>query len=257
MSLSDSIQKHLVQRGEEGKKPRFWSEIEVQISNLPTSTLEGLPVSTSLQFSEGVLKLQVGLSSDEPARILDQCVQLMNVQEVCQFRVKDSSGAWAALQIALVNIFTEVARVPFWEPQQLLQASNTLRELGVSLYKEKRIADSFHAFSQAVKLVIPIEVKLNKELSGESGVSSREKIALRNECRARIASLYCNLAACHLEKGNHENVLYLCDQVLERSPEDVKAIYRKSSSLIGNPDLCFFANADLYAIYLFRSKEIC
>ena len=233
-SLSDSIQKHLVRSGEKGKKPRFWSEIEAQITNLPSNTLQELPASTSLRFTDGVLKFQVGLSCDEPTRILDQCVQLMDVQEVSQFRVKDSSGAWAALQIALVNIFTEVPRLPFWEPQQLLQVSNTLRELGVSLYKEKRVVDSFHAFSQAVKLVIPIEVKLNKELSGEASNSSQEKIALRSECKARIASLYCNLAACHLEKGNHEDVLYLCDQVLERNPEDVKAIYRKSSSLIGN-----------------------
>lgn len=232
-SLSDSIQKHLVESGDSGKKPVFWSEIEVQISNVSASALEELPVSTTVQFSEGGLKLRVGLSSDESTRILETCVQLMNVREVSQFRVKDNNGGWAALQIALLDVLTEVPRLPFWEPQELLKASCTLRELGVTLFKEKRIADSFHAFSRALKLIVPIEVKLNKELSGESSSPSQEKLALRDECKSRIASLYCNLAACHLDKGNHEDVLYLCEQALERNPADVKAMYRKSSSLLG------------------------
>jgi len=100
----------------------------------------------------------------------------------------------------------------------LLSVIKDLKNRGVVLYQQKDIINSFNAFSQALKLAIPVEVKFNQNES---------------EIVCVVASLYNNLAACHLERNNYHQVVELCDQVIVRNPNDIKAVYRKSSALMG------------------------
>ena len=233
--LKKDFLKKIIVKGNEGQRPRFWSQVNVKISKFPQdSDLEeqiSLPSESSSE--EEFSGLRIGVPQDEWSRIVDICLLLMDEYEVSQFRTKTRDGGWIRFQIHLISIVHQPLLVPFWEVPEVMDVSKQLKELGISLYRDNRSIDSFHLFSRALKLVLPIEVRLTKQLADNAENKDEEKELWKKEISLQVTSLYNNLAACQLANENYSYVLHLCDQALERNQSDPKTVYRKVSALIG------------------------
>ncbi|KAI9563336.1 hypothetical protein GHT06_010797 [Daphnia sinensis] len=208
IQLKDGLLKKIIQKGIEGKRPRFWSEVMGKVIKFPTDSEQ----ENSLPFpeenaTENLSLFRIGVANDEWTRILELCIQLMDEGEA--------------------------PTLPNWDREEVIKVSKQLKEQGISLHREKQIIDSFYFFGRALKLLIPLEVRLTHELARNPENKDEETIRLKGEITSLVASMYNNLAACQLAEAHYRHVIYLCDQVLERTPTDVKAIYRKASALFG------------------------
>jgi len=218
--LAPGLEKKVIQAGIRGNRPRFWSEVEISV--------DGTPSPEPLLPSGDCTKVCIGLSLDESSRTLHTALQLMDEGEVSHFRAKKSDDSWTIFKLHLLRIIELKPPLDCWDSEEVQRVAGQLKDQGISLFREKRIVDSFHLFSRSLKLVLPLEVRLKTPKSVETNID------FEREIRQFVSSLYNNLAACQLEKKNYASALYLCDQVLERNPNEVKAIYRKATALNGN-----------------------
>jgi len=217
LQLSPNLLKFVEKKGRRGQRPRFGDHVEI---------LTTLSINES---EKGIQQLQIGYGLSELSRLLDASALSMDEDEVSKFRAQLSSGEDINYEVNLTRIVSQLPHVYQWESSQLLSTIKHFKEQGVALYREKDIVNSFHAFSRALKLAIPVEVKYNQEAASPN---AQEVCQSKTEILGLIASLYNNLSACHLEQKNFSQVVELCDQAMKRTPNDVKAIFRKSSALI-------------------------
>jgi FK506-binding protein 4/5 len=104
-------------------------------------------------------------------------------------------------------------------PEDLIYLASQLKSEGVQLYKEKRMNDAFSKFSKACKFLILIDSR-----DTESSVLEQ-----RNQL---LATLYSNLAGCHVVSKNWNDAIWLCDKVLLIQKSNVKALFRRGISYI-------------------------
>lgn len=226
--LKKDFSKKVILNGNEGKRPRFWSEVDGKICK----TIVDSTTLCSENWEE-FSKLRIGMASDEWSRLIETCLQLMNEGEVSEFRARTLEGKSIEFQINLINIVSQPALLPYWEVSEVIQVSKQMKDLAVLLHKEKKTIDSYYLFSRALKTLLPVEIKLTKQLANDAEKKDETKELLKENVTTTVASLYNNLAACQLLEANFGYALQLCDQALERTPSDLKAIYRKASALIG------------------------
>lgn len=230
--LNDDLSKKIIHKGTLGNRPHFWSEVELKFVRCSLESDILPPVLCS--SSEDCVRVRVGKACDEWSRILNVSIQLMDEGELSLFRAKSGDGTLIEFQLNLVTIVSQALLLPLWEVPNMIEVGHELKNLGVTLHKEKRTVDSFHLFAQALKILLPAEVRLTQQVAANSENVDEQARIWKEEITPTISSLYSNLAACQLEKGNYDMVLHLCDNALERNPSDSKAIYRKASALIGN-----------------------
>lgn len=192
------MEKKVIRAGSRGKRPRFWSQVEVEAS------------------LAGHVELRIGEGSDKWARWVDTALQLMDEGEESRFRVRIDEDSTATFDLHLIRIISLSFPLDSWSPDDVLRVAEALKDRGVSLHKAGRITDSFHHFSRALRLVLPLEERHSERFRG------------------LISSLYNNLAACQLDQSHFPQALYLSGQALERRSSDVKALYRKASALSSN-----------------------
>lgn len=219
IQLTPDLLKLIEKKGRRGRRPQFGDHVEIQ------TTL------SIANFDEGIAQLQIGYGLSESLRLIESSVLSMDEGEVSQFRAQLSSGGSDNYEINLIRIVSHLPHVSKWESSELLLAIQHFKERGVTLYRERDIVNSFYAFSRALKLAIPAEVKYNWETANSK---VHEACKSQMEIVGLVTSLYNNLGACHLEQKNYSQAVELCDQAIKRNPNDVKAIFRKSSALIGN-----------------------
>lgn len=232
--LKKDFSKKVISGGTKGKRPRFWSEVDGRLRRIPLDS-ELVEATSPIDLSpwQEFFKLRIGVTNDEWSRIVDTSLQLIDEGEVSEFRAKMRDGTLIGFQLHLIKIVSQAQLLPFWEVSQVVEVSRELKQLAVSLFKEKKTIDSFYLFSRAVKTLIPVETLLARQLAVNSENKDETTEHTKKEITAIVASLYSNLAACQLLESNYEHVLHLCDQALNRDPSDLKAIYRKGSALIG------------------------
>lgn len=228
--LKKDLSKKIIVKGSEGQRPRFWSQVNGKITKFLQDSEE---IAVQSGPSEEFSGLRIGVAQDEWSRIVETCLQLMDEGEVSQFRTKMRDGVWIGFQIHIINIVLQPLLIPYWEMSEVIDVSKQLKITGISLYRDKRTIDSFHVFSRALKLVLPVESRLDKHIADNLEKKDEERDVLKKEISLLVASLYNNLAACQLANENYDHVLHLCNQALERNPSDAKTIYRKVSALIG------------------------
>ncbi|KAK4025800.1 FK506-binding protein-like [Daphnia magna] len=234
IQLKEGLLKKIIQKGKEGKRPRFWSEVTGKLIKFPLgSNQDNSVLLPEENTTENLSLFRIGVAHDELTRILELCIQLMDEGEVSQFRAKTRNGEWIEFQLYLYEIVSQAPPMPDWDRSEVIRVSKQLKEKGVSLHRGKQIIDSFYFFGRALKLLIPLEVRLTHDLSRNPENKDEETIRLKDEITSLVASIYNNLAACQLAAAHYRHVVYLCDQVLERTPTDLKAIYRKASALFG------------------------
>lgn len=230
IEMKKDLAKKVVEKGHQGKRPRFWCQIDGKVITFQPGTEEGNPIADT---TEELSMFRIGVAHDEWSRILELCLQLMDEREVSLFRTKTREGECITFELHLISIISQASPIPCWEVSEVIQVSKQLKEQGITLHRDKKTIDSFYVFARALKLLIPLEVRLIKQLADNRENKDEEAEVLKKDVTALVASIYNNLAACQLVEANYRHVLHLCDQVLERAPSDPKAIYRKASALLG------------------------
>nr|CAG4646413.1 EOG090X09NR [Macrothrix elegans] len=107
-----------------------------------------------------------------------------------------------------------------------IEAIPKLREEGNELYKNKKIEEATKVYAQAVGILEQLQLKEKP--------NDEEWVALAD---MKIPFLL-NYSQCQLLLGNYYDVITQCTQVLERQPENVKALYRRAKAHVNvwNPD---------------------
>ena len=110
----------------------------------------------------------------------------------------------------------ENSREPIWKWSVEEKYENALsyKEKGIQFFNSERYVDAFQMFSKACKILITLEP-----------ISSSDT-QMKDICELRL-KLYNNMAECHLRRKNYEHVITLCSKVLLKSPNNVKALYRR------------------------------
>nr|CAG4650315.1 EOG090X09NR [Sida crystallina] len=106
------------------------------------------------------------------------------------------------------------------EPWQMnesekLEALPKLKEQGNQLYKDGKIGDAAKAYSQGLGI---IEQLLLREKPGDEEWTQLD---------SKKIPFLLNYSQCQLILGNYYDVIEQCSQVLQRQPENVKALYRR------------------------------
>ena len=216
IQLGADLSKKILRAGSKGTRAHFWSQVEVNVDGAPLSIRE----------------LRVGQATDEWSRIIDSAVQLQDEGEESQFRTRTrSDNSWTTFRLHFVRITSQSAPLDTWSTDELIQVAEILKEQGISLHRDGRPVDSFYLFSRALKLLLPLETRLDRQQS--LSPANDETRAGAERIHSIISSLYNNLAACQLDQANFLPTVHLCDQALQRKASDVKALYRKGSALYG------------------------
>jgi uncharacterized membrane-anchored protein len=87
-----------------------------------------------------------------------------------------------------------------------------MKALAVPLFQAGRVEDAFHLFSKAHSVLVVGEVK---------------------DCDEQKATLCSNMAACQLNKENHQHAKDLSLMALALHPDLPKALYRLADASIG------------------------
>ena len=240
MSSGPNLSKLIVQFGTKGKRPKCWSQVQVEVKNLPIDqTTENSLKCPDYFASNGSAVIVIGFATNEWAQILDLALQLMDENEVSVFRAKTRSNSNIKFQLHLIKIISVSPPLHMWSVPEIHQKTKQLKEQGISLYKTKNTVEAFHVFSKSLKLVLPLEVRLNRKIAQIEEATENEKHQ-KSECTQLIEMISNNMAACQLDQKNYVHTIYLCDQVLKRNPSNVKAIYRKASAHKGDIFLDYF-----------------
>ncbi|XP_072755798.1 peptidyl-prolyl cis-trans isomerase FKBP4 [Anoplolepis gracilipes] len=104
-----------------------------------------------------------------------------------------------------------------WNAEEKYEIALRYKERGVELFKDSRITDAFYKFSKACKILITLEPIANLELDKQ----------LESNINGLRLALYNNMAMCHLSRKNYEHTITLCNKVLCKDKNNVKALYRR------------------------------
>ena len=232
MRLNVNFLRKILQVGKRGIRPTCLSEVEVIVNSLPNPSIEKDSNFPSAIVATGSTVVRIGSATDEWARILDVSLQSMNENEVSSFRVKTRNSSWITFQLHLIKIVSSSLAIHLWNVDLLFQTSKQLKEQGILLYKTNNIVEAFYEFSKSVKLVLPLEVRLLRKLAINEELTDADNHE-RTQVIQIVVDILNNMAACQLHQKNYNHALYLCNLVLKRSPNNIKAIFRKASALTG------------------------
>lgn len=142
-----------------------------------------------------------------------------SIVEIVLRRSKDDEESTQRVSAKLILLDFE-ARPPIWEwsTREKLDVAKEYKEAGVRLFKSVRIVEAFRKFSRACKILITLEPIDENEIGG----------TLVGEINSLRNNLYNNMVECHLIRKNFEHAISLCDKVLRRDENNVKALYRRA-----------------------------
>jgi len=107
------------------------------------------------------------------------------------------------------------------EDSKKLELAKQCKLEGVEEFKKKELKEAFLKFALGIKYLAAILDKFEDK---------DEENPLKSEKDLLLAVLYNNVASCHVLKGNWEHAVDIATSVLEKDPENVKALYRRGLS---------------------------
>ncbi|XP_046450206.1 FK506-binding protein-like [Daphnia pulex] len=107
IEMKKDLAKKVIEKGHQGKRPRFWSQIDGKVIKFQPGTEEGNPIADT---TEQLSMFRIGVAHDEWSRILELCLQLMDEREA--------------------------SPIPCWEVSEVIQVSKQLKEQEVRLIKQ-------------------------------------------------------------------------------------------------------------------------
>lgn len=241
-SRDKTVKKEVLKKGIFSKKPTERSECHILIEDVEVcgTNIIGLKNELRTEILDSDEKtIIIGDANSEIDRKIERGIQMMMIEEQSLFTIrvsalsKDSDDIVVRFSITLKS-FKPFKHIWEWIPEEKYEIALKYKESGVSLYKESRYVDAFHKFSKACKILITLEPIADLELNK----------SLENNINTLRLILYNNLAGCHLARENWEYVIELCNKILAKDENNVKALYRRGVAFgkLGNiekavPDL--------------------
>lgn len=219
------VKKQITKPGIFSKKPTERASCEVLIENLDVvnASVQELKGGFNSEILDGISKktLIIGEANCEIDRQVERAIQMMMVLEKSLVTINiPLEDIHECLVIEYEITLTKMEpHDPIWEwtPEEKYSVALKYKESGVVLYKDRRCVDAFYRFSKACKILITLEpiqdLELNKEL--ESNINNLRLV------------LYNNMAGCQLNRKNYEHAVSLCNKILNKEDNNVKALYRR------------------------------
>lgn len=206
-SPDGKIRKQLIRSGKWSKKPSEGSQCTVTIKESPL-----------LEDTNRVIV--IGENDGELWRSIDACLSTMFIGEQSKFdiTVGDSTISFTLELVSLVfNGF-----IFEWGAKKIFEYATHHKDKGVHFFNLKNNKEAAYRFTKALKLIscIPIDVEQNLDINDNiEGVPLKDINDLK-------AKLYNNLSSCYFKNNCWENVIELCNKVLNFDPTNIKALYK-------------------------------
>ncbi|XP_050589387.1 uncharacterized protein LOC126921676 [Bombus affinis] len=224
-SADNIVRKDIIKPGTFSRKPTDCASCEVVIENINVinASVEDLKNKFNSQILHGISKevLTIGEANCEIDRQIERAIQMMMVLEKSLVTIDIMlEGIDDRLVIKFEITLNKVEPYkPIWEwsPQDKYSIALKYKEAGVCLFQKHRYVDAFYKFSKACKILITLEpiqdLELDKTL--ETKINNLRLI------------LYNNMAGCQLSRKNYEHTISLCNKILNKEANNVKALYRR------------------------------
>ncbi|KAF4529534.1 hypothetical protein B566_EDAN014380 [Ephemera danica] len=206
------VKKTVLSAGEWGERPLpLLAQCQISVSHIKCSEKLEQPSAFLTQVVAGgnhqaanTVHLSTGDAECDVDHALERALCSMLVGER-SFISLESADITLQCHIHLIQL-TNPAPLPDWPSSLALEVSTRYKQRGVELFQQGRTVDAFRHFSKAVTILVTTETE-------ESNL---------------YAVLCSNMAACQLQKGNHEHAASLCDKALHKQPSNPKALYRRA-----------------------------
>ncbi|KAK9711843.1 BDBT FKBP like N-terminal [Popillia japonica] len=163
----------------------------------------------------------IGDSNNSFERLLDIVLTTMNKDEKAKIVFKLNEE-----KVEFTLKLTEFKSDGFifeWDAKKKLELALKHKQKGIELFKGMYYVDASHRFSKAIKLLSSIPIAVDEPPTVIDGLPICEVYSLKS-------ILYNNLASCYLKHRNYEVVIELCNRVLQRETNNVKAMYKMAVS---------------------------
>ncbi|KAI4500269.1 hypothetical protein M0802_004686 [Mischocyttarus mexicanus] len=224
-SRDKTIRKEILENGTFSNKPTERSECQIIIGDLRVTGMDGKKLKFQL-YTEIVNNIEktitIGDANFEFDRKIERGVQIMMLGEKSLFTIH-VPNSYKKEEILVVTItvilqsFKPFKDIWNWTPEEKYKIALKYKEDGVKLFKESKHIDAFYKFSKACKILITLEPILHLELDK----------SLENDINTLRIILYNNLAECQTLNENYEYAIELCNKILDKDQNNVKALYRR------------------------------
>ncbi|XP_014218338.1 FK506-binding protein-like [Copidosoma floridanum] len=228
-SMDKLVKKKVILAGKFSNKPTELSTCHIHVQNPQCSNMTVQQIKAELRSEivdeDAHKSITIGNACSIIDRLIERAIQRMSLKEqsLVTLMVPLSSEKKETIVIS-VQITLEKAEIykPIWEwsPQEKHDTAFKCKEKGVELFKANLHVDAFYKFSQACKILITLEP------------IEEEGLIMKNITELKYI-LYNNMAECQLIRKNYEHVLTLCNKVLNKDTNNVKAIYRRGVAYAG------------------------
>ncbi|XP_043255475.1 tetratricopeptide repeat protein 9C-like [Colletes gigas] len=222
-SADKRVRKDIIKSCEFSKKPTERASCEVVIENIrvENTSLDQLKETLHLDILDGTGKktLIIGEANCEIDSLVERAIEMMMVLEKSLVTLSVSFLDQPILINFEITLTKMQPHKPIWEwtPQEKYLIALKYKETGVCLFKESRWVDAFHKFTKACKILITLEPIPDLELDTK----------LENDINNLRLILYNNIAGCQLNRQNYELTISLCDKILSKDCNNIKALYRR------------------------------
>ncbi|KAL2718559.1 hypothetical protein V1478_012435 [Vespula squamosa] len=224
-SRDKTIKKEILKKGIFSRKPIEYCECQIVIQDVHVSGMSIKDFKNQLQteiLDDKKKMIRIGDANSEIDRKLERGIQMMAIGEESLITIYMSALSKEGEKIivtciVILNYFEPFKAIWYWTPEEKYKIALKHKEVGVKLFKESRYIDAFYKFSKACKILITLEpiFDLNLDTLLEEKINTLRII------------LYNNLAGCHMLYENHEHIIKLCNKILEKDRDNIKALYRR------------------------------
>lgn len=227
ISSDKRVEKTVIKHGIISNKPQDGSVCFLLIEDVQTipQDIDLQQYHSEILTGDSTVQLTIDESSSELDRQIERAIKWMGDNEVAVVNIalpalSDQKEYRTNNQLKFkITLMDHKPVKPIWDwtPQKKFDQALKKKETGVELINKSRTKDAFYKFSKAVKLIISMEPIEDLNLDD----NLNEKI---NDLRV---SLYNNMAMCQLKHNNYDHTIELCNKVLMRDQNNVKALYRR------------------------------
>lgn len=223
-SADKLVKKEIIRGGQFSNKPIELSVCAIHVANPQSLDLSIKQMKEELHseiIDEDSKKvIVIGDACSYVDRYVERAIEMMSLNEqsliTVQFPPDDMRAETIVLSLEVTLEKVEFHK-PIWEwsAEEKYQTALKYKEKGVELFKAKRYVDAFHRFSKACKILITLEPIQEEANETMKNIHTLKYI------------LYNNMAECQLIRENYELTITLCNKVLTRDENNVKALYRR------------------------------
>ncbi|KAG7203067.1 hypothetical protein KM043_010190 [Ampulex compressa] len=225
VSADATVKKDIIEQGELSRKPTECSICNITIDNVDVNPAECNDLQnkfhSEILCDEREKVVVIGETTSAVDRKIERAIQMMTQNEkslITLLVTPEDSNEPVAIKFIMVLVKCELHE-PIWKwtPEEKYSTALKYKEIGVCLFKAYRYVDAFHKFSKACKILITLEPMADLELPEN----------LTKDINALRLILYNNMAGCHLNRNNFEHTIALCNKIIDKDKNNVKALYRR------------------------------